>query len=239
MRAMILQHTVTNPAGIYAEVLREHGATTTVVEVDDGEPIPRFDDFDAIVAMGGAMGVNDTEEFPWLLEEMRVIRDAARAGVPVWGACLGGQLLAASLGARVFRMREPEIGFVPVELTQAAADDAVFARLPRPFCAFQWHSDAFELPEGAVRLGGSGACANQAFRWGANAYGVQFHLEATADMVARWLEGSRNRAAVDRALGAGGADRVLEELDRRGGEQTENARILTERWIDQMTVGAT
>lgn len=234
MRVLVLQHTVTNPAGIYGQVARERGASLRVVEVDDGEPIPALTDFDAVIAMGGAMSVNDTADFPWLSEEMRMIRDAVHAGVPFWGVCLGGQLLAQSLGARVHRMPEPEIGFPPIRPSDAAAGDPVFSRLAHPLHAFQWHNDAFELPDGAVRLGGSSACANQAFRWGEHAYGVQFHLEATVEMVTQWVDGGGNRARLERRLGPGGPERFLEELGRRQAEQDANARVLAGAWLDQV-----
>lgn len=216
MRILILEHSRKNPAGVYAAVARERGATTTVVALDQGEPLPSWRNFDAIIAMGGGMGANDDAQFPWLTAEKRAIAEAVRAGVPFWGACLGGQLLAASLGARVFRMPEPEIGFYPIELSPDAAADPVFCGLGQPFAAFQWHDDAFDLPNGAVRLAGSELCANQAFRWGERAYGVQFHLEATVDMVRHW----------------GDKPSVLEDLGHRESQQEANARVLAGRWLD-------
>jgi GMP synthase (glutamine-hydrolysing) len=216
MRILILQHSSKNPAGVYAELARERGASTTVVELHHGQPLPSWREFEGIIAMGGGMGANDDSEYPWLTAEKRAIAQAVRAGVPFWGACLGGQLLAASLGARVFQMPKPEIGFCPIELSDEAAADPVFSGLARPFAAFQWHDDAFDVPEGGVRLGGSAACANQIFRWGACAYGVQFHLEATVEMIRDW----------------GDDPLVLAELRRHESEQEQNARILAGRWID-------
>jgi GMP synthase-like glutamine amidotransferase len=221
MRILILQHSINNPAGVYAEVVRERGASTTVVQLDEGEPMPPWVEFDGIIAMGGAMGANDDARYPWLTAEKRAIADAVHAGVPFWGACLGGQLLAASLGALVYRMSKPEIGFCPIELSDGAVTDPIFSGLRRPFAAFQWHHDAFELPDGGVHLGGSVACANQIFRWGDRAYGVQFHVEANVDMVQKW----------------GDEPLVLDELRRHETKQVENGRILASRWIDMVRAG--
>jgi GMP synthase-like glutamine amidotransferase len=230
MRILILQHTPTNPAGIYRRLVEERGATATVVEVEAGEPIPDLTDFDAVITMGGHMGVNDVEEHPWLLEEMDKIRDGVRSGVPYWGVCLGGQLLAASLGARVDRLPSTEVGFPSIRLPEAAERDPVFSRVPRPLQAFVYHDDAFGVPEGAVLLGGT-AESNQAFRWGERAYGVQFHLEATPEMVRGWMDEDA-RAALERQLGPGAAERLLTELERRQAEQEATARVLTEAWLE-------
>lgn len=232
MRVLILQHTPTNPAGIYREVVEERGAALTVVDVDQGDPVPDWTGFDAMVVMGGDMGANDVDQFPWLKDEMRMIREAVEAGVPYWGVCLGGQLLAASLGARVDRLRETEIGFPLIRFSESAGRDQVFRHLPRPFHAFVWHDDAFNLPEGAVLLGGT-LEAHQAFRIGDHAYGVQFHLEATVEMVSGWMRDD-SRASLERRLGPGAPERLLEELGRRQEEQERSARILAEAWLDSV-----
>jgi GMP synthase (glutamine-hydrolysing) len=231
MRVLILQHTPSNPAGIYRELVEERGCVPTVVELDQGDPIPDWTAYDAIITMGGHMGVNDGQAFPWLRDEMTVIGEAVRSGMPYWGVCLGGQLLAASLGARVNRLPQSEVGFPLIELAPSAAGDPVFSRLRRPLHAFVWHEDAFDLPPGAVHLGGT-AQANQAFRWREQAYGVQFHLEATAEMVSEWLEIPGSRASLERQLGPGGPERVLRELERRKAEQEAAARVLAGAWLD-------
>ncbi|MGI8421834.1 MAG: type 1 glutamine amidotransferase, partial [Gaiellaceae bacterium] len=181
-RTLVLQHIACEPPGVYEDVLRERGATIHRVELDEGEPLPDWRDFDAIVAMGGPMSVNDEAELPWLRDEKALIGEAVRAGVPCFGACLGVQLLAASLGAEVVPGPAPEVGLLPVFLTDAAASDSVFAPLPHELLTLQWHGDTFALPEGAVLLASSPAYQNQAFRWGRHAYGVQFHRELAREM---------------------------------------------------------
>ena len=113
MRALVLQHIACEPPGVFEDVLRERDVQLHRVELDAGEPLPDWRDFDAIVAMGGPMSVNDDAELPWLRDEMRAIGEAVRAGTPYWGVCLGVQLLAASLGARVYRGRSPRSDYCP------------------------------------------------------------------------------------------------------------------------------
>ena len=103
MRVLVLQHIACEPPGVYEDVLLERGASIHRVELDEGESLPDWRGFDAIVAMGGPMSVNDEDALPWLAAEKRAIGEAVRAGTPFWGVCLGVQLLAASLGARVPR----------------------------------------------------------------------------------------------------------------------------------------
>src|SRR5215208_3504779 len=131
MRALVLQHIACEPPGVYEDVLTERGATIHRVELDEGEPLPDWREFDAIVAMGGPMSVNDEEELPWLRAEKTLIAEAVRAGLPFFGACLGVQLLAVSLGAEVVACPVPEVGLLPVFITDAGAADPVFAGLPR------------------------------------------------------------------------------------------------------------
>src|SRR5690348_135821 len=177
MRILVLQHIACEPPAVYEDVLRERGADITRVELDEGETAPDWRDFDAIVAMGGPMGAYDEADHPWLVDEKRLIREAVLAGRPFFGACLGVQLLASALGARVYAGPVPEVGVLEVGLTPEGAADPLFAGLPGRLRALQWHGDTFDLPDGAVRLLESGAYENQAFRWGDVAYGVQFHLE--------------------------------------------------------------
>lgn len=184
---LVLQHIACEPPGVYEDVLRERGAEICRVELDEGEPMPHDPSgFDAVIAMGGPMSATDDLTHPWLTEEKQAIADAVRAGVPFFGVCLGAQLLAASLGARVYQGSRPEVGVLPATLTEAGRRDPVFSVLPAELPTLQWHGDTFELPAGAVRLAGSSAYPNQAFRVGATAYAVQFHLEVSRAMAVEW-----------------------------------------------------
>jgi GMP synthase (glutamine-hydrolysing) len=237
LRTLILQHLACEQPGVFGDVLAERGADTVTLELDEGDPLPDWRSFDAILAMGGPMSVNDDAEHPWLTEEKRLIGEAVRAGRPYWGACLGVQLLAASLGARVYPGPEPEVGVMPVRLTDDALRDPVFAGLPRDLPALQWHGDTFDLPEGAVRLAGSDRYPNQAFRWGRFAYGVQFHVEVSMDMAESWAEVPEYEAALDRVRGPGALPGLLAEFEPEAERIRDHGRRMFERWVDSW-VGA-
>src|SRR5262249_13736595 len=141
-------------------------------------------------------------------------------------------LLAASLGARVYAGPRPEVGLLPVMLTEAASADSVFAGLPAELLTLQWHGDTFDLPEGAVLLAGSPAYPHQAFRWGGKAYGVQFPVEVSLAMAREWAEVPAYEAALDRVLGAGALPRLLEQMGQHAEAMRSHARMLFERWLD-------
>jgi GMP synthase-like glutamine amidotransferase len=233
VRALVLQHIACEPPGIFEDVLRERGAELHRAELDEGEPLPDWRGFDAIVAMGGPMSVNDEAELPWLAEEKRAIGDAVRAGKPYWGVCLGVQLLAASLGARVYPGPEPEVGLLPVELTEDGRADPVFGGLESGMTTLQWHGDTFDLPEGAVRLASSPAYVNQAFRF-RRAYGVQFHLEVSAAMAREWAEVPEYVDSLRRTLGPEGAPAFLAAIEERADDMRSAGRALFERWLEQV-----
>ena len=202
----------------------------------DGEPIPDWRGFDAIVAMGGPMSVNDPLD--WLTAEKRLLSDAVHAGTPYFGACLGAQLLAASLGAAVYPGPAPEVGMLPVTLSDAALADPVFAGLPRELLTLQWHGDTFDLPDGAVALASSPAYANQAFRWGPRAYAVQFHLEVSPQMACEWSEVPAYEQSLEDTLGPGSFPVLLREIGDRAEELNASGRALFAQWLDSAVLPA-
>jgi GMP synthase (glutamine-hydrolysing) len=227
---LVLQHIACEPPGVYEDVLHERGATLRRVEVDAGDDLQDWREFDAIVAMGGPMSAKDEAELPWLRQEKELVAEAVRAGMPFWGVCLGVQLLAASLGARVYAGEEPEVGVLAVELTDEGRRDPVFAALSPTFPSLQWHGDTFDLPEGAVRLAGSPAYPNQAFRF-ENAYGAQFHLEVSAEMAREWMDVPEYASALERTIGS---ETMLRAIDERVDEMLEHGRALFESWLDRV-----
>jgi GMP synthase (glutamine-hydrolysing) len=231
VQVLVLQHIACEPPGVYEDVLHERGARIYRVELDEGDPLPDWRDFDAIVAMGGPMGAVDEDEHPWLVDEKRLIAEAVRSGLPFWGVCLGVQLLAASLGARVYPGSAPEVGVLPVTLTDEALADPVFAGTPRELLTLQWHGDTFDLPDGATRLAGSAAYPNQAFRAGAAAYGVQFHLEVSSGLAREWARVPEYAESLERVLGHGALDRLLAELEARSDAVLPHGRRVFERWL--------
>ena len=235
MKALVLQHIACEPPGVFEDVLRERDAELHRVELDEGDPLPDWREFDAIVAMGGPMSANDDAELPWLSDEKRLIADSVRAGMPYWGVCLGVQLLAASLGARVYPGPDPEVGLLPVSLTGEARSDPVFGESAHELVTLQWHGDTFDLPDGAVRLASSPLYPNQAFRF-ERAYGVQFHLEVSAEMAREWAEVPQYVTSLERTLGTEEAPAFLAAIEQRAPEMRAEGRALFERWLDRVAV---
>lgn len=148
--------------------------------------LPSLEDISGLIVLGGAMGANDDAKHLFLTGLKQLIRDVVVAGKPYLGICLGGQLLAAALGAVVVSNRWEELGTLSVQLTTEGRTDRLFQGLPDRFTTFQWHHDSFDLPHGAVLLASSATCPHQAFRVGDNAWGLQFHPEVTDQIICDW-----------------------------------------------------
>ena len=184
------------------------------------------------------MSVNDEAEHPWLVEEKALIRTAVERGVPFWGSCLGVQLLAAALGARVYAGPAPEVGVLPVELTPRRADDPVFAGLPRRSPRCSGTATRSTCPRARCCSRPRRPTAHQAFRVGPSAYGVQFHIEVTPSMGEEWATIPEYAAYADRVLGPGGGDAVLEDFRAATDEMQVHARGMFERWLALVPAGA-
>jgi GMP synthase (glutamine-hydrolysing) len=169
---------------------------------------PCLDGYNGLVVLGGPMSVDDTAEHPHLITELHLIEQALQRGVPVLGICLGAQLIAKALGARVSRNAEKEIGWHDVVPTAEGRTDLLFTNFGERETLFHWHSDTFEIPHGAVHLAESALCSNQAFRYGTNIYGFQFHLEADARLIERWLRVPVHRRELESTHGEIAPDRI-------------------------------
>jgi GMP synthase (glutamine-hydrolysing) len=180
MRALVVQHVPYEGPALLAELAAAHGATLDVIHPYRGDPVPpALGAHDALIVLGGPMGVYEADRHPHLRDEMALLRASVAAGAPVLGICLGSQLLAAAHGADVRASGRQEIGFHDVTLARDAADDPLFAGAPRTITPMHWHGDVFELPRGAIALASSAMTTHQAFRLAPRAWGVLFHLEVT------------------------------------------------------------
>ena len=184
-------------AGVFGDVVTERGHRLEEWSLAWDTPLPRpLDAYGAVFVFGGAMHADQDEHHPWLREEDLFLHRLLDLHTPVLGICLVAQLIAKAAQAPVHPASEAEIGWFPVELTAEAADDPVLARLPQSFVAFQWHYYTHGLPAGAVELARSVACT-QAFRLGANAWGVQFHPEVTLAQVEGWIAEDEEPLPID------------------------------------------
>jgi GMP synthase-like glutamine amidotransferase len=184
MDVLAIVHGPNVGAGVFADAVRARGDRLAHWIPASNSDVPRAD---AVLVFGGSMHVDHVDEHPWLRAEVDVLRRFLDAGPPVLGVCLGAQLLGQAAGAHVGPATAPEIGWLPVELTDRADDDPLFASLPQRFDAFQWHHYAFDLPAGATELARSAVCS-QAYRLDGNAWAVQFHPEVTHAQVRSWLD---------------------------------------------------
>jgi GMP synthase (glutamine-hydrolysing) len=230
---LVLQHAGCEPPGAYEDELLARGLAFTRVLLDQDEELPDWRAYAGIVAMGGAMSVNDEAGHPWLIAEKRLVADAVAAGTPYWGVCLGAQLLAASMGARVSSGDRAELGVLPVQLTAAAAQDPVFAGAPASFQTLQWHGETYELPPGAVQLARSHDCEQQAFVFG-RAYALQFHLEVDSALAGQWMRVPAFADELRELHGEHAPSALLAEVGASEHDTVALARGLFARWLEQV-----
>jgi GMP synthase-like glutamine amidotransferase len=189
LRAQVLEHAPHEGPANLAVWLRARGAALSTTRLWAGEKVPPPEDFDWLLVMGGAMNADEEARYPWLADEKRAIERAIAARRHVIGICLGSQLIARVLGARVTRNRHTEIGWFPIERAKGAEASPVGRALPPRAEVFHWHGDTFSLPAGAVQLARSAACEQQGFAYGDRVLALQFHPEMTAETVRAFAEG--------------------------------------------------
>ncbi len=213
MRILVFQHVACEHPGVFRDFMAEDGVATHTVELDEGDPIPDLDPFDALMVMGGPMDVWQTSAHPWLAPEIAAIRDWVTVRQrPYFGFCLGHQLLAEALDGEVGPAATPEIGVMSVKLTDAGTASPFLAGIPRRIPCFQWHSaQIVRAPAGAEVLATSPACPVNAMSWGGRAFSIQFHVEITASTVGEWGQIPEYADALEEALGEGALDRLGKE----------------------------
>lgn len=178
----MLEHVAFEGPGSVAAWVMARGHQLTASRLFAGEPLPDPESFDALLVLGGPMSVTDEDRHSWLVPEKRFLAAALRREQPILGICLGAQLLADVLGARVRPSPEPEVGWFPIELMPAGRASPWLRDLPPRFEAFHWHGESFDVPAGAVHVASSRACPTQAFVYGDRALAIQFHLETTPEI---------------------------------------------------------
>lgn len=192
IRLHYLQHVPFEGLGSIESWAKTNGHTVSSTQLHAGGALPSLEALDWLIVMGGPMGVHDDITFPWLVAEKRFIERAIATGKVVLGVCLGAQLIADVLGAKVYPNREKEIGWFPVDKTPEADNTRVFGKFPSKLEVFHWHGDTFDLPTGAIHVTRSTACANQAFVYDDRVVGLQFHLETTRQSAEQLIENCAN-----------------------------------------------
>ena len=233
MRFLVLQHSPLDHPGVIRDYLEEDGIAWDAVDTYAGEPIPPLENYAALIVTGGPQQIDQEAEHPWLVAEKNFIRRTIDENVkPVLGICLGSQLIAEVMGGRVGPMAQPEIGVLDVEALPVAAEEALFAGFPARAKAVQWHLYAIlELPPGARHLMHSPACENQAVRIGRAVYGLQFHMELSADMVQGVDAYPEYVAALEAQRGVGALTHLVNDTAHHADDMGRSIRLIYDNFV--------
>lgn len=187
---LAVRHVAFEDLGGFAAVFERLGYAVAYAEagIDDLAAALRREP-DILVILGGPIGVNDAADYPFLKDEIALLERRAKSGRPALGICLGAQLMARSLGARVYPGRSKELCWGPLALTKEGQASCLAALVPKGEPVLHWHGDTFDLPDGAVRLASTDITPNQAFSWGSNWLALQFHVETSRRDLERWFIG--------------------------------------------------
>ena len=183
MNIHYFQHVPFEGLACMEDWVRRPSNKVTATRFYEDERMPFVELFDVLIVLGGPMSIHDEKQYPWLIQEKLLIQKAIERGKIVIGICLGAQLIAEALGAKVYKNIYREIGWMPVTKTAAAKKNQLFSDLPDSMHVFHWHGETFDLPNGATHLLSSEACANQAFSYGDNVFALQFHMEMNHDAI--------------------------------------------------------
>lgn len=192
-KILVCQHVPHEPLGTLNQLLKDNGFRIKYANFSrHPDLVPALDDYSGLIILGGPMNVDQTQKHPHLKTEIKLIEAALDSKIPTLGICLGAQLLATALGAEVKKNPVKEVGWYDLEFTDHAQKDPLFNHFTPREKIFQWHGYTFDIPTDAIHLASSHSCPNQAFRYGSNAYGLQFHLEVDQKLIHRWLHVPEN-----------------------------------------------
>ena len=235
MKYLVFQHIECEHPGIFRDLMRADDVDWDTVELDQGGKIRNLEQYGALMVMGGPMDVWQREDHPWLIDEISVISEWVRSGKPFLGFCLGHQLLAQALDGEVAPAKYPEIGVLPVRLTDDGQVHWFFRDCPSQILSLQWHSaEITALPEGAKILAETNACRVNAMSWGDYAVSVQFHVEMTKDTVTEWGQVPAYANALETAMGIGALDKMNRDADSSMADFNRISSILYRNFSDRV-----
>lgn len=229
MRLHCLQHVPFEKPGNIETWVNQKGHSITFTRFFNKEQFPSLNDFDVLIIMGGPMSVHDEKDFAWLKKEKEFVVAAIKENKKILGICLGAQLIAEALGAKVYTNKQKEIGFLPVHFTENALQKNAFTAFTKKETVFHWHGETFDLPNGAVLLASTEACIHQAYFVGNNIIGLQFHLEVTPEIVKAMIAHEGHELVPAAYIHS--AEKILNELDYQERNKTILFSLL-DKFID-------
>lgn len=227
---LVLRHVGFEHLGSFAPALASRNFSISMLDAGidalDGRPEPP----DLLIVLGGPIGAAEEALYPFLKDELRLIERQLQAGLPVLGICLGAQLIARVLGARIYPGPAKEIGWAPIDPTEEGRRSCLAPLAENQWQVLHWHGDTFDLPDGAIRLASTATTANQAFVHGTNVLGIQFHIEALADEIEKWLIGH----AIEIAAAPGvEVDQIRQGTARWGPGLNKAGPACLDLWLDE------
>jgi len=229
---LVLRHAQAEGVGLLGNALRERGIHHRTLELARGEPVPKdLRGIGGLIVLGGPMAAYEADKYAFLRSEIALLEKAIAGGRPVLGICLGAQLIAQVLGARVYPGEKREVGWGPITLTEDGQDDPLFVGGDSKITVFHLHGDTYELPPDAANLATSPMYEQQAFRWGEIVYGFQFHLEFTESIITRLAQEPDSQRYMTEA----GADvkKIIAETPACVRELTDTAQRVFENYFQQ------
>jgi len=213
-KLLVFQHVPHEILGTLNPLLKDAGFRIKYINFGrENYKIPDLGDYDGLIVLGGTMNMDEVDLYPYLIPELRAIEQAMDNKMPMLGICLGSQLIAKVLGAKIRKNKIKEIGWYNIVPTKEGTEDRLLSKLSEVEKIFQWHGDTFDIPDGAVHLATSVDCENQAFKYGDNVYGFQFHLEVDKPMIKRWLTNPVNVEELNGLKGVIDPEEIRRETD--------------------------
>ncbi len=230
MNVLIIRHVEVEGPGLIEDCLRKDNIPYQILDLEFNPRFPKLDGFTHIILLGGPMNVYEEDRYPFLKNEDLFIKEAIQRGKRILGVCLGAQLIAKALGAKVYKAPVKEIGWYDMTLTEEGAKDPLFSFFPKSFPAFQWHGDTFDLPSAGKLMATSSPVRNQAFRYGENAYGLQFHLEIIETMIQEWMN------EYEKEFGEAehphfSKDEIMRDTKRKWAEYSNQGKMFISRFL--------